>query len=294
MKLGNVVNSTSQIMRSDGVSFFHGMFRYFKWQWLKISNNLPEEINLSTSKIVNYVGSGCAPLAFWMNQYDYNNMNFLKAALQETHGLFVDIGANIGTYTLVVSEIQTATVISVEAHPVTFIQLQNNVATNQRENVISRNVAITDYEGVVLFSDYSDSAINMIVTEGKEKSGIIQVPSTTIDNLIDDSSHNHNPVIIKIDVEGYEFSVLNGASRCLPKVSIIQIEGGESPEVQRLLHAYGINGPFYAHYHNKLLNRIPQRRQEDPLYIAENFVSILREKSWIIEDTKIHPDFEFT
>ena len=61
---------------------------------------------------------------FFPQHYDLQELKFLKEVLSEGN-LFIDIGANIGVYTAVASDLvgPTGTVISVEASPVIFTKL---------------------------------------------------------------------------------------------------------------------------------------------------------------------------
>jgi hypothetical protein len=49
-----------------------------------------------------------------------------------------------------------------------------------------------------------------------QESDVVEVPVTTIDSYCE--SKNLKPSLIKIDVEGFEFSVLNGAKKILKEV----------------------------------------------------------------------------
>ena len=61
-------------------------------------------------------------------------MNFVQLMLANG-SLFVDVGANIGSYTFIASENSSATVNCLEPNPSAFLKLKRNVAQNARNNV---------------------------------------------------------------------------------------------------------------------------------------------------------------
>ncbi len=121
------VNTLSQIWNSDSTAFSPGAARHLTWQVRRLLRTLPGEVQISESRLAVPARSGVAALINCMGMYDYNNMHLLQFLLAHWGGVFVDVGANIGSYTLVASEIRRARVISIEANPRTFAILQQNI-----------------------------------------------------------------------------------------------------------------------------------------------------------------------
>jgi FkbM family methyltransferase len=128
--------------------------------------------------------------------------------------LYVDIGANIGYFSLLASHCvgNKGQVISVEADPVTFKALKKNLELNGCRNVSARNVAATAAAckiGITR-SDPHNSGCNAITVEAGA-SGIQGLPFRDI--VGDDLGRVR---FIKIDIEGSEEPVLNGILEALP------------------------------------------------------------------------------
>ena len=136
----------------------------------------------------------------------------------------LDLGANIGVYTKVLSELvgQDGKVISVEPIPQTFALLSRNVRSLGLANVTCINVAVSDANGEALMElpDYAAGGTNFyqarVIDRVDERSIVgkrrLRVPTTTLDTL----ARGHGKVgFVKCDVEGYELACLMGAGRIL-------------------------------------------------------------------------------
>jgi FkbM family methyltransferase len=128
-------------------------------------------------------------------------------------GLFIDIGANFGFFSLLASALlgEQGAVIAVEASPEVYPQFLKNIQGSK--NISAFNVALGDREGVTNFfmtDDYVNSGVaqSPFLVGGRE----VQVPITTLGSLI--STHPElirSPSMIKLDVQGDEMYVLEGA-----------------------------------------------------------------------------------
>jgi FkbM family methyltransferase len=214
-----------------------------------------------------------------MGEYDFNNMELLRLGLSFGGSTFFDIGANIGTYTLISSELPYAQVVSIEPHPTTFVLLRLNVELNARENVLCLNLALSDIEGELPLSDYFHSELNRILKPGEGAGGDLCVPARRFDAICREI--DLCPDFIKIDVEGSEQSVLEGFGAYLGEAKAIFIERGEAPELQRMLQSAGYNGPWFCHFRRRVLSKRKQARPEDPIYLGQNFLSQLKEMEFV-------------
>jgi FkbM family methyltransferase len=129
-------------------------------------------------------------------------------------GLFIDVGANVGTYTLWAAE-HGAEVIALEPAADTFALLRENIALN-RYQVTALQVAAGDHCGTARFTAGLDAG-NSLAADG-----LAVTPLVTIDSLIGDRS----VAGMKVDVEGFELDVLRGATRALAehRIALLQIE----------------------------------------------------------------------
>jgi FkbM family methyltransferase len=142
---------------------------------------------------------------------EFNDMSFLLHVLR-TDDLFVDIGANRGSYTVLAGAAVGARVIAVEPVPETFKNLQANVNLNSMtDRVECLNIGLGDSEGELLFTADASDCVNHVLTKGETAGKTVKVPVRRLDDLVGDRS----PFLIKMDVEGYEWFVLKGGARVL-------------------------------------------------------------------------------
>ena len=139
---------------------------------------------------------------------------------------FVDVGANIGTYTVLASAVvgPSGKVVAIEPHPVIFKYLQRNVAANELQNVFAMEVAVGAKRQIALMQ-YSKKNPGETHVTSQFHAETTKVPMARLDDVL--SGLGILTVdYLKIDVEGYELSVLHGAKRVIDasRNIIIQIE----------------------------------------------------------------------
>lgn len=166
------------------------------------------------SKIICYPGESNAPHAAYRNPPNPREM-FVWRRYLRPGDLFVDVGSNIGIYTLFALDLG-AEVVACEPDAHNYARLLENLAYN-RYNAETYNVAVADRPGTLRLSQGLDS-LNHLVFDG---SGV-EVPAMTLDDIIGD----RRVTGLKIDVEGAERLVLEGARSLLAseRVDLIQLE----------------------------------------------------------------------
>lgn len=138
---------------------------------------------------------------------------------------FIDVGANVGFYTLLASSLvgDTGKVHSFEPTPSTFALLQEN--TKEKKNVQLNQLALGREKGRVTLADFGllESGLNSLHT--LEYPGIsstkIEVEQDTLDAYC--AQKGITPSMIKADVEGMELEVLKGAVGILKSAKPILI-----------------------------------------------------------------------
>lgn len=148
--------------------------------------------------------------------------NYLIKNLK-TGNTFVDVGAHIGYFSLLASEIvgPDGIVLSFEPAQRSFQLLQKNSADCANisifRNVVSDNNEQEDFfELPTVYSEYNSINVEQYSDEKWFSAVKIEkssVRSVTLDKIALD--YNVTPDIIKIDVEGAEFKVLTGATNVL-------------------------------------------------------------------------------
>ena len=144
--------------------------------------------------------------------YEEDLIKWVKNELRDDD-VFWDIGANIGSVTLIAAR-NCKQVISFEPTPETIEKLEENVRANRLENVNIQKCALSDrnHEVVMNRGPESNSGMNSIVRPHAFRPGIV-VNARRADDLIAEGLPFPN--VIKIDVEGAEQVVLEGAPMLL-------------------------------------------------------------------------------
>lgn len=128
----------------------------------------------------------------------------------------IDIGANIGYYTLIFAKLvgDTGKVFAFEPDPTNFELLRKNIEVNGYKNVTLKQKALSDKEGkVVLALIKQNTASHHISSEQQAPKNSIQVDTITADDYFKNFEHKID--FIKMDVEGAEIKVLNGMTNLL-------------------------------------------------------------------------------
>ena len=150
-------------------------------------------------------------------------------------GIFVDVGANIGGYSIRLAR-RFEKVISVEPNPRVAELLRKNVQLNGLGNIEIVQGAASDLDGEAILSvPPGRDALSSIVREfpGGEH---FKVNTMTLDGLLD----KYDKIdLIKIDVEGAELKALKGAAKSLEKTSRVVVEVG-AEDCLRILQDSGL------------------------------------------------------
>jgi FkbM family methyltransferase len=142
-------------------------------------------------------------------------MGYLLHVLRPSD-LFVDVGANAGSFTLLACAVVGAHGIAFEPIPQTYRRLVENCHLNHLDTRVRLfNCGIGEAEGSLTFTCDSGPT-NHVYVEADNKESTVVSPMTSLDLALRDES----PALIKIDVEGYETSVLNGAKEILRKQTL--------------------------------------------------------------------------
>lgn len=150
--------------------------------------------------------------------HEFEDMAFVLHCLRPSDN-FVDIGANMGAYTILASGVSGAKSVSFEPAPKTYIHLQDNIRLNDIGGLVTaKNMAVGDTEGVIKFTTALNTRNHVVIDKG-DLDDMIEVPVKPLDDI----APHLEPAVIKIDVEGYETSVINGGGRILGNGSIMAV-----------------------------------------------------------------------
>jgi len=174
---------------------------------------------IENSKLIVQGGMTGATGNIYTGLHEFEDMMFLLHLLRPGE-LFVDVGANIGSYTILASSVLAAKSVSFEPVPSTFLHLKNNVAVNNVESLVElHNCGVGKEPTTLSFTSSYDTTNHVIDDPSGSIPGTIEVDILTLDHALS----NRIPALIKIDTEGFEMAVLHGANSTLRHPSLMAL-----------------------------------------------------------------------
>jgi FkbM family methyltransferase len=169
-------------------------------------------------------------ILFTPQYFDQQERDILREHVGEGY-VFVDIGANVGGYSLFVAAHAggSARILAIEPQPIIFDRLVYNIGLNPTGTVKAIACALADKEGeMTLFlpaRNKGEASVKIVGTPGGGDRSV-QVPARTLLGLLDDEGIDHIDAL-KIDVEGAEDLILvpflsEAPEKLLPRLLIIE------------------------------------------------------------------------
>jgi FkbM family methyltransferase len=148
--------------------------------------------------------------ALFNPDYNLEELDFLRAQTP-VGGVFLDVGANVGTYAMVLASHVGASgkVIAIEPHPITHARLAFNKEASGAAQVTLVAAAAGPSDGELMIETDGDNLGASHVVTGEINNTAIEVPSWRLQRILGDAGVSHVDAL-KIDVEGYEDRVLTG------------------------------------------------------------------------------------
>ena len=187
-----------------------------------------ERIRSTPSSVVRSLGGGvrmklygdsrlCEMLYF--DRFEPETRSFLNAYLRPGD-VFLDIGANVGLYTIAAAHIvgTSGCVHAFEPCSQTFARLEENVRLNGLSTVSCHRVALSDSNAeaeLSLAKDGFDAWNSLGKPYMGESGGSETVRTVTLDSFVSEQRLEGRITAMKIDVEGWENQVLTGAEKLL-------------------------------------------------------------------------------
>ena len=235
--------------------------RFLKWQiFQKFTPHPVAYPFIGNTKLWVQKGMTGATGNIYTGLHDFEDMCFLLHFLKPGD-LFIDIGANIGSYTILAAGVSGANCISIEPVPQTFDLLYKNISINNlTDKVTALNIGVGAKEGILSFTKNLDT-VNHVILENHhgQEDELIQVSCERLDSLLADKQ---KPILLKIDVEGFEQEVMNGAQRALNeatlKAIIIELNGSgarygyDENNIHQQLLSFGFYSYQYAPFTREL------------------------------------------
>ncbi len=247
-------------------SLLSTIFRFLIWQIFSSFYKKPIKVNWFDGARF-YMKKGDHGLTgnYYTGLLDFYEMSFVLHFLRNTD-LFIDVGANLGAYSILSSSVTGVKTFAFEPVPHTFQLLKKNIALNgTSQHVELFNYGVSNEKGSLSFSTDHDT-VNHVVEKGTEKS--IEVGVVKLDHLITLDV----PALLKIDVEGFELFALQGADKILSnphlKGIIIELNGSgkryniDDHEIDSYLVSKGFH-PYHYDPFNRVLTTLQTFNSKD-------------------------------
>ena len=183
--------------------------------------------------------------------YETDETAFLKAVFRDGE-VFLDIGANLGWYSLVLGrKCPTSHIYAFEPIPSTVKVLEKNIRLNRLDNIEPICMGMFNKEDELSFlyaADVSGATSLKLTGQSRGRTSIQKVVCRTTTLDIFCATRNIVPSLLKVDVEGAELMVVQGGAKTLESTPIILMEllrkwsrafGYHPNDVFALLEAYG-------------------------------------------------------
>jgi len=148
--------------------------------------------------------------------------------------LFIDIGANLGMFSVMVAATTGARVVAVEPSPSSSRVFKRHIALNDLTDRIKLIEACAgDSTGGAFIMDTIESTNFVVLQDADLQPGMTKTPMIRIDDVVDGKS----PCLMKMDVEGFEMQALMGATQLLDSENLEAI----TVEIADMSSRYGVS-----------------------------------------------------
>jgi FkbM family methyltransferase len=223
---------------------------YARYAWWQIASRLRDTIVydwVDGSKLLVRNGMTGATGNIYCGLHEFAEMGFLLHFLK-AGDLFVDVGANVGSWTVLGSAVCGAEVIAAEPDPVTAAWLRRNVEINRQQGRVTIvQAALGATHGSVRLTVGRDTT-NRVASEGGD--GTREVELLSLDEVVADRKVS----LLKMDADGYEAQIVEGAKKTLgdPATWAIVTEAAD-PSVADPLADFGFERMYYDPFSRQLL-----------------------------------------
>ena len=216
------------------------LLRYLRWQiGARILGRQVISPWIDDAKLIANIGDSGSTGNLYTGLMDYEEMLFLLHALQDTE-TFVDIGANKGAYTVLASKVIGAPSIAYEPIPETFEKLLDQIHINRIDDLVKAKNNGVGNKHINLFFTNNHDTMNKVNATGKSQN-TVEVQTIILDEDLD----KNKTYFLKIDVEGFEYNVIEGALKILA-----------SPNTMALILELNDSGHEFGHSNESIHHKI--------------------------------------
>lgn len=175
--------------------------------------------------------------------YEIGLLEYIKNL--NLNGVYIDVGGNIGNHSLYfLNHCNSTKLYTFEPEDLCNEILNINLTKNSKKDFVVKKIAIWNKEcrlKIVKYNSYNNMGMSKVIECSENESNII---ANSLDNEI---SYNENIVLIKIDAEGSEPKVLQGAETLIklnmPVIICEAATESEFDEINKILIPWGYKIP---------------------------------------------------
>ena len=196
---------------------------------------LPIEIVDSRKKYVLFKNDcGVSDMARRGGVYEHYIFDYIKNNLNVDGKTIIDIGANFGFHSMEFADLvgENGKVISFEPQRLVYYQLCANTLINGYDNITSHNLALSDEVTRLKMENLDYHSENTINIGNAHLNAYTHLAYNEVDVKPLDSFQFENVAVIKIDVQGFEPKVLDGAIQTILKHKPVIFIEVEIPQLQ--------------------------------------------------------------
>lgn len=165
-----------------------------------------------------------ADLAAWGSRepsstaYHLSVLHELKQHWAGQRPLVLDVGANVGYYALMAANVfqDTARIVAIEPDEDNAARLRHNIALNAYSAIEVKQAAAGAKSGVGQLARQSAANWHKMVEVSETSGDVHQVPTITLDDVVDAAGCAADaPLIVRMDIEGYEGHAFKGMKKLL-------------------------------------------------------------------------------
>lgn len=237
-----------------------------RFWWWQLRSRLQDEILfrwVGGQRLAVQHGMTGATQNIYVGLHEFADMMLALHFLREGD-LFLDIGANIGAYTVLASGICRAKTWAFEPDPDSVRRLKRNIAVNSLDALVRvHECALGAEQGEVAFTFGLDTVNRIAAANDKN---VRRVRQERLDTVIGDS----RPILLKVDVEGAEEDVLQGAKALLagPCLKVVELETVTS-ESASILDRNHFERAYYDPFSRELNRKPIHLKSSNSLFVRD-------------------------
>lgn len=267
-------------------NYFKALGRFILWQ--VGSRLVPGDVIyhwIEDAKFIVSPGEHGLTMNIYCGLHEFEDMAYVLHVLEQDD-VFIDVGANVGSYTILACGVKGASVVCFEPVPTTYSKLLDNIRLNDtQDHVKAYNIGIADQEVELYFTTDQGAANYLLTAYDKSTDNKVRVKVLPLDIIL----QNIMPTLMKVDVEGFETLVIKGASGKLQEPSlhsvILEMSGNgekrgfnEDKLVERM-QSFG----FFPYAYDPFLRRLipldgKNYKANNTLFCRQTSINLIRNK----------------